>query len=180
MNIKSMSSLSVRAIVLSECDISWQNWVMFLCSLLVVQDYNRMQVVAILGFAKRKEHSNYFQVENKQEAEQNKDILENALPSSDHKTCSSLPLQKGLWPNSRVRIPIKPLTTQTGALFEEEQNFVRNRGMQISLLLTNVYSHSSRLWFEQGTCGWAHQVRNGGKIEPRHYLSIGLLLLPRV
>lgn len=61
-----MSSLSVQAIVLSECDISWQNWVMFLCSFLVVQDYNRMQVVAILGFVKRKEHSNYFQVENKQ------------------------------------------------------------------------------------------------------------------
>lgn len=36
MNIKSMSSLSVRAIVLSERDISWQNWVMFLRSFLAI------------------------------------------------------------------------------------------------------------------------------------------------
>lgn len=63
-----MSSLSVRAIVLSECDISWQNWVMFLRSFLVIQDYDRMQEVAILALAKRNKHSNLFsfQVENKQ------------------------------------------------------------------------------------------------------------------
>lgn len=66
MNIKSMSSLSVQAIVLSERDISWQNWVIYLCSFLAIQDYKRMQVVAMLGLAKRREHSNYFQVENKQ------------------------------------------------------------------------------------------------------------------
>lgn len=53
MNIKSMSSLSVQAIVLSERDISWQNWVMYLCSFLVIQDYERMQVVAMLGLARR-------------------------------------------------------------------------------------------------------------------------------
>lgn len=66
MNTKSMSSLSVQAIVLSERDTSWQNWVMYLYSFLVIQDYKRMQVVAILGLAQRREHSNYFQVENKQ------------------------------------------------------------------------------------------------------------------
>lgn len=65
MNIKSMSSLSVRAIVLSECDINWQNWVMCLRSFLVIQDYDRIQVVAILGFAKRKQHSNYFHFKRK-------------------------------------------------------------------------------------------------------------------
>lgn len=60
-----MSSLSVQAIVLSERDISWQNWV--ICApFLVIQDYRRMQVVTMLGLAKRREHSNYFQVENKQ------------------------------------------------------------------------------------------------------------------
>lgn len=63
MNIKSMSSLSVQAIVLSERDTSWQNWVMYLCSFLVIQDYKGMQVVAMLGLAKRREHSNYFKLE---------------------------------------------------------------------------------------------------------------------
>lgn len=61
-----MSSLSVQAIVLSERDTSWQNWVMYLGSFLVIHDYKRMQVVAMLGLAKRREHSNYFHIENKQ------------------------------------------------------------------------------------------------------------------
>lgn len=36
--------------------------------------------------------------------------------------------------------------------------------MQISPLQTDTYPHSSSLWLEHGTSGWAPQVRNGGKI----------------